>query len=45
MRVLAVAPPQLTEEELREFENDAASTVKQAVVTAIVLYFCTFTLL
>jgi hypothetical protein len=37
----SVAPPQLTEAEIRELENEATFTIQQALATAFLLYLCT----
>ncbi|KAI0458174.1 hypothetical protein F5B21DRAFT_500818 [Xylaria acuta] len=34
------APPQLSEEEIRQLEGEANWTVKQFLATAVVLYIC-----
>ncbi|KAI0118275.1 mitochondrial outer membrane translocase complex, subunit Tom5 [Nemania sp. FL0031] len=36
------APPQLTAEEIKQFEDEANWTVKQFLTTAVVLYFSPF---
>jgi len=37
-----VAPPQLSDEELRQLEAEASLTVRGALITAVVLYLCSY---
>ncbi|KAK1979105.1 hypothetical protein LZ30DRAFT_727101 [Colletotrichum cereale] len=36
------APPQLSEEEIKQMESEASFTVQQVLVSSILLYLCTY---
>lgn len=40
LAVSAVAPPQLSEEEIKQMEAEASFTVQQVLVSAVLLYLC-----
>jgi len=40
--LLPVAPPQLSDEELRQLEAEASFSLRQSLVIAVALYFCKY---